>query len=178
MIKGQLTNLGSHSCLGELRDGIFGILDSVANRYVSLMFVVYSNGSSSLFGKLERPNYSNSPCLVRIKNTSEQNTIKFQSNVIRSDSALARNLNGNFLETLDVCDSIDKRHKNSQTRFENAVELSHTLHNPSCLLRHEANYRIGGKSGLREVRGHSRGSEAGGDESSVRGAEGSAMGGD
>ena len=40
MVKGQLTNLGSHSCLGELRDGIFGVLNSVAVHYVSPMSLV------------------------------------------------------------------------------------------------------------------------------------------
>ncbi|KAI6748095.1 hypothetical protein HG531_008637 [Fusarium graminearum] len=111
-----------------------------------------------------------------VKDTREQNTVKFQSNVVRSDSTLARDLNGDFLETLDVCDSIDKGHEDSQTRFENAVELSHTLNNPSRLLRHEPNHRVGRESRLGKVRGHNRRSEAGGDESLVRGAEVSSVG--
>ena len=78
------------------------------------------------------------PGLVCVEHPGVQDTVKLEGNVVCGDGALARDLDGILLQAPDVSDAIDDGHQNGQPRLQYAVELSHALDDPCCLLRDEA----------------------------------------
>jgi hypothetical protein len=95
----------------------------------------------------------NSPSLVRIKHSCVQNTVQIQCYVVGRNRTLAGNLNGYFLQALDVCDSINHRSQDRQSGFQDAAELSHSLDDPCRLLWHKSYDCVGGQPRFLEVRG-------------------------
>lgn len=100
------------------------------------------------------------PGLVGVKDAGVEDTIEFEGDVVGGDGALTRDLEGVFLERLDVGDAVDEGDENSQTGFENAVELSHALNDPCCLLRNESDDGVGGERRPLEVGGRDAGAGA------------------
>jgi len=66
-----------------------------------------------------------------------RSNIKVKGNIIGGDGALRRNLDGNFLQGLDVLDFVDDRNEDSKTGLQDTVEFPHALDEPGLLLRNE-----------------------------------------
>lgn len=83
------------------------------------------------------------PCLVGVKHPRVQHTVKLQRDIVCRDGALAWDLNRVLLQALDVSYPVDEGDQDSQTRLQYAVEFSHALDDPCCLLRNEPHDSIG-----------------------------------
>jgi hypothetical protein len=53
------------------------------------------------------------------------------------NSALAGDLDGNFLEALDISHTVQEGHEDLQSRLQSPVESSHAFNNPCFLLWHK-----------------------------------------
>lgn len=93
------------------------------------------------------------PSLVSVKYSRIEDPVKLECDVVRSDSTLTRNFHCGFLEALDIRNAVEKGDQYCKTRFEDAVELSHSFDNPCCLLWDETNDGVSGERGALEVGG-------------------------
>jgi hypothetical protein len=67
----------------------------------------------------------------------EQANIKIQRDVVRSNRALRRNLDRNFLQALHVLNLIKDGNEDREAGLKDPMELSHSFHKPCLLLRDE-----------------------------------------
>jgi hypothetical protein len=61
----------------------------------------------------------------------------FLAVITLGDGTLTRDLDGDFLETLDVLDLINDGHQDLQTGFQSPMESTHPLNDPCFLLRNK-----------------------------------------
>lgn len=78
------------------------------------------------------------PGLVCVKDSGVQDTVELEGDIVGCDGGLGGDLDGDFLEGLDVGDPVDKRYQDCQAGLEDSIELAHALDDPGGLLGDEA----------------------------------------
>jgi len=102
------------------------------------------------------------PGLVGVEHARVQHAVELERDVVGGDGALAGDLEGVFLERLDVGDAVEEGDQEGQARLQDAVELAHALDDPGGLLGHEADDSVDGEGiALLEVRGGHAAAKAG-----------------
>lgn len=64
----------------------------------------------------------------------------FLAVITLGDGTLARDLDSDFLETLDILDLVNDGHQDLQTGFQSPMESTHSLDDPCFLLRNKLDH--------------------------------------